>query len=495
MKIFAAGIATETNTFCPVPTSLEDFSVQRGRDVRAGRIEFPSLDLSRMWGERAKALGHEFVFSLMASARPSGTTVRSVYESLRDEVLNDLRDAMPVDIVLLMLHGAMVADGYDDCEEDLMTRIRAIVGPEAIIAAELDPHCHLRETTIAPANIVITYKEYPHVDVNARAEELFTLALDARVGRIRPTMALFDCRMIGIYPTSRQPLRAFVDELMAAEQRKDVLSISFGHGFHFGDVPHVGAKVLAITDNDPARAAQLAREYGMRVYGMRQQIGFENVSLGLEVALSRALGSPRAPVVVADQSDNTGGGGPGDATYALRWLLEHEATDVAIAIFYDPEVVRIAKKAGKGARLPIRLGGKMGPYSGDPLDLEVTVTAMIESYIYVLPQQSGPPFSYPIGDLVALRLDNGIELVVGTRRFQCSHPKVFTDLGIDLAGKRIIMPKSAQHFHGNFAPLAAEILYMAGPGAVPPDPRLVPYRRLDFSRLYPWAKDPLHGNS
>ena len=41
---------------------------------------------------------------------PRGSRCVHVYESLRDEILDDLKAAMPVDLVLLGMHGAMVAD-------------------------------------------------------------------------------------------------------------------------------------------------------------------------------------------------------------------------------------------------------------------------------------------------------------------------------------------------------------------------------------------------
>jgi microcystin degradation protein MlrC len=490
MKIFAGGIATETNTFSPVPTSREDFLVQRGRDVLEGRIEHPSLDLSAVWGKQAAKRGDTLVFSLMAWTQPSGITVRSAYESLREELLEDLRAALPVDVVLLSLHGAMVAQGYDDCEEDIVRRVRAIAGPEAVIGVELDLHCHLSESMIAPADIVVTYKEYPHVDINDRARELFELAIATQLGNVRPTSVLFECQMIGLYPTTRQPLRGFVDTMREAERRKGVLSVSFGHGFQFADVPHVGAKVLVVTDDDPELAKQVATELGLRVYGLRREIGFESFSLPLDRALSQALASRRCPVVVADQSDNTGGGAPGDATYALRWLLEHQAEAVAIALLYDPEVVRIVKKAGLGAGLSVRLGGKLGPTSGQPVDLEVTVLAMRENYLHALPQQSGEPAWYRCGDVVALRCGH-IDIVVSSERCQCFSPSIFSDFGIDPSRQRVLVVKSAQHFYAGFAPIAGEVIYMAAPGAVAPDPRLMSYRRLNTARLYPWAPDPL----
>ena len=490
MKIFASGISTETNTFCPILTSLEDFLVQRGTDISEGRIAFPSLDLSRVWGKLALEQNIEFTFGLMAWAEPSGITTESAYVTLRDEMLSHLESAMPVDIVLLNLHGAMVSQGCDDCEEDMIQRVRQIVGTNVVIGVELDLHCHLSRSKISAADLVVTYKEYPHIDVLERARELFELAVKTSLGDIHPKMELFDCRMVGMYPTSQEPLRGFVDDMTTAEQRTGVLSLSFGHGFPFADNPNVGAKVIAITDGDQSLALSVAREFGVRIYKLRNEIGFDTVSLPMDEAFAKALASKASPVVVADQSDNTGGGAPGDSTFALRWLLDHKVEDVGIAILYDPEVVRIARKAGSGARLAVRLGGKLGPASGDPVDMVVTVLSTVENYVHSITQQSGELLLFPVGDVVALRCC-GIDIVVGSKRCQCYSPAIFADLGIDPGLKRILIPKSTQHFYGGFVGIAASIIYMAAPGAVSPDPKQIPYSRLDISRLYPWAPNPL----
>lgn len=490
MRIFIAGIATETNTFAPVPTALGDFLVQRGADVRTGRIDHPSLNLEALWVPQAQDGEHELIFSLMAWAQPGGITIKAAYESLRDELLSDLKAALPVDVVLLNLHGAMIAQGYDDCERDLIQRVRNLVGSGVTIGVELDLHCHLSEAKIALADIIITYKEYPHVDTTERARELFDIAVKAATGEIRPRMALFDCQMIGLYPTTRQPLRQIVDEMMAAERRPGVLSVSFGHGFQFADGPQVGAKVLVVTDDDPQLAKRVAREFGLKIYAQRHKIGVESFALPLEEALSRAVTSPKRPVVVADPSDNTGGGAPGDATYALSWLLEHGSPNAAMAIVYDPEVVKIAKAAGVGATLAVRVGGKMGRSSGVPVDLEVSVLALRDSYVHAFPQEGAEPWFYPAGDVAALTC-GGIDLVVSSQRCQCFSPSIFSDLGIEPQNKQLLIVKSVQHFYSAFKPIAGEVIYMAAPGAVTPDPRKVNYLRLDTSRLYPWSNDPL----
>jgi microcystin degradation protein MlrC len=492
MRIFAAGMVTETNTFCPIPTTLEDFIIQRGRPEGRVPARYSGFDLDRIWGRLAEARGDEFVLSLMALAQPAGLTAKGAYEAMRDEILADLRAAMPVDIVLLMLHGAMIADRYDDCEEDVVRRVREVVGKETVIAAELDLHCHLSESMLGPTDIVMTYKEYPHTDINDRARQLFALAVAARLQEIRPTQALFDCRMIGMYPTTRDPMRGFVDAMSEMERRPGVLSVSFGHGFQFADVPHMGAKLLVVTDNDLAAATRIARELGMQVHGLRRDIGFESISTPLDTALIRAMAADKVPVVVADQSDNPGGGAPSDATFALRWLLEHHARDAALAILYDPEVVAIARKAGVGARLPVRLGGKMGPLSGSPIDLDVEIVSIADEYVHSFPQASGEAVTFPVGNVVALR-SGSVDIVVGTERCQCYGPSIFVDLGIDPTRKRVLVVKSTQHFRRAFEAIASEIIYMAGPGALAPDPRQLTYKRFDNRRVYPWESAPFEG--
>jgi microcystin degradation protein MlrC len=116
--------------------------------------------------------------------------------------------------------------------------------------------------------------------------------------------------------------------------------------------------------------------------------------------------------------------------------------------------------------------------------------AVHENYRHAMQQESGEPWWFPAGDTVALRT-RGIDVVVSSERCQCFSPEVFSDLGIDPKSKRILIPKSVQHFYAGFAPIAGQIIYMAAPGAVAPDPRLIQYKRVDTARLYPWAEDPL----
>jgi microcystin degradation protein MlrC len=154
MKIFVAQLITESNTFAPAPTGrggFEEYGIYRGD----ASVKAPDStgDMAHFVRSMLEADGHEMVESVCAFAQPSGRTVRTVYEDLREQILEDLQAAQPVDAVQLWLHGAMAAEGYDDCEGDLLARIRAIVGPAVPVGVEVDLHCHFTELMHSSADI------------------------------------------------------------------------------------------------------------------------------------------------------------------------------------------------------------------------------------------------------------------------------------------------------------------------------------------------------
>jgi microcystin degradation protein MlrC len=309
MRIFTAMLATETNTFSPIPTGwscFEGAGIQRG----AGITPDGTGSLLCLWRAMAAADGHEVVNSLAAWAPPAGKTVRGVYEALRDEIVEDARRHGPFDVALLFLHGAMVADGYDDCEGDLLTRLRAVLGTETVIGVELDLHCHITPAMLGQANAIITFKEYPHIDGGSRARELFRLCVDAAAGQTRPVMATWDCRMVNLFPTPAGAMAAFVAEMQDQEGRDGVLSLSLGHGFPWGDVAESGVRMLAVTNGDQAGAQAVARRFGERFFSQREAVSERGLSM--DDALDCALAGPPGLIVIADKADNTGGGAPGD---------------------------------------------------------------------------------------------------------------------------------------------------------------------------------------
>lgn len=270
LRVFSGSLATETNTFGPMPTGLAAF-VDRGYFPAGKHPDHMSFFAAPLWAarERGAELGWDLIEGMVAGAQPSDTTTRAAYETLRDELLADLRAALPVDMIVLGLHGAMVADGYDDCEGDLLQRVRELAGPDVVIGAELDPHNHLTAAMVGSADLLIAYKEYPHIDILERARELVDLCAATAHKRVRPVAAVVDCEMIVTMHTARDPARAFVDRIQALEGNEGVLSICVSHGFAWGDVAEMGTKLLVYTDDDQAGADRLARQLADELIGMQ----------------------------------------------------------------------------------------------------------------------------------------------------------------------------------------------------------------------------------
>lgn len=501
MRVFTATIGTETNTFAPLPTALRDFELERndpaGRDD-AHLHGFAAV--MRVVRELAPVRGWTVIEGPIGFAVPGGTTTRQAYEKLRELTMAALRAAMPVDMVLMGLHGAMVADGYPDAEGDLLAQIRGIVGPNCAIGAELDPHCHLTELKCRSADILVCFKEYPHTDIVERAREVVELTARTRAGQVRPVKSLFELDMMAVYHTSREPMRGFVQRMQSLEGRDGVLSVSLAHGFPWGDVPAFGSRVLVITDDRRAHGDALARELGEQVIGFRDRLSpaYPTTDAALDQALAllsagdapqggKGANPPGGPVVLADTADNTGGGAPGDSTFILRRMIERGIGNALLGPLWDPMAVRICFAAGAGARLALRIGGKTGPTSGDPIDATVTVVQTIENCPMFEPF-GRPDTRWSIGDAALVRIDTtggAIQVVLNSERNQALGD-LFRAFGVDWKQAAIVVLKSSQHFHAVFGPPARAVLYVDTPGSMPVDLTSLPYRHRKPG-LWPFA--------
>ena len=493
-RLFFATLGTETNTFSAIPTgwSVWRDTLLRRRASSNGPTVERRHTVYRPLFERMDERGWTLIPGLQAFAVPAGITPRPVYESLRDELLDDLAAAGPIDAVMLFLHGAMVADGYDDCEGDLLQRVRSAIGPHVPLGAELDLHCHLTPAMLSHADVLVGYKHYPHVDTYDRLLDLFEIVADAAEGKTRPTMASAACHMIGLFYTTTEPMKGFVERLYATEREPGVLNAWLAHGFPYGDVPYIGSHAVVVTDNDPTKARALARSLRDEFFAMRKDV--DPVSLGIDDAIDTALGAANYPVTIADTADNTGGGAPGDSTFFLEALIRRAVDGCAVGPLYDPGSVAICHDAGVGARVRLRVGGKLGPESGSPVDVECRVTAVADR---VTQRLNGGPSN--LGRCAAISIDvgrsgatvsSGVDVVLSDRRVQAGSPDLFTALGIEPATKRILVVKSTQHFHAGFGPISAHILYAGGRGALERDVTRIPYRRVDTARYWPFNPHP-----
>ena len=475
MRVFSGALATETNTFGPMPTGIASFH-ERAYFHAGEHPDAMQMHSGPLWAARkiGKERGWTLIEGMVAAAVPNGLITRHAYETLRNELLDDLRRSLPVDIVLLGLHGAMVADGYEDCEGDLLERVREIVGVQTVIGATLDSHTHLSGRMTQNADMLIWWKEYPHTDILERAIELVELCAEIREGRVRPRAAVADTGMIVQLHTTRSPARDFVARATELEGRPDVLSVSIVHGFAWGDTPDMGTKVVVYTDEnldpDGETGRKLARVFASDLWDAREQ--FEVTLTGIEAALHIASVTP-GTVVLADGADNAGGGASSDSTYLLRALFARGLRDASVGPLWDAGAVRLAFDAGAGSRLPLRIGGKIGPLSGDPIDAVWTIRALKSDM--VMTGLAGTPAK--LGDC-ALIESAGVEVVITSIRCQAFGLDLFTQLGCDPSTRRLVVLKSSQHFYAAYAPIASRVIYVSAPGVNAHDLSTLPYRKI-----------------
>ena len=220
--------------------------------------------------------------------------------------------------------------------------------------------------------------------------------------------------------------------------------------------------MLVVAAADARAAELLCRSLAHELWQMRETA--RPAYLSIEEALESVAAATAGPLVLADTSDNAGGGAASDSTFLLQAVIDRGLRDIAIGLMWDPVAVRLCFEAGEGAQLALRVGGKCSRNSGAPVDLEVTVRRCIPSA-----WQSFGATQAPIGDLCWVSSNRGVDVVLNTIRCQTFHPDAFTQLGLDLASRRAVIVKSMQHFVAGFAPIAAGIRYVATPGSLAPD--------------------------
>ena len=483
-RVFLGSIATETNTFSPLRTDILDFKesfyASPGQHPKTPTLCSAIYPAARA---RADELNWQIIEGTASLAEPGGIVNQQTWEFLRDQLVNELKAAMPVDIVLLGLHGAMVSQDCLDCEGELVSAVREIVGPSAIIGATFDPHSHLSELRTKNLNLITVFKEFPHTDFVQVAEVLVELTHLASLGKVKPVISTFDCKMIEVLPTSREPMRSFIDKIKLLETQKNILSISVIHGFMAGDVPDLGSRILVITDNAKSEGDRLAAELGFELFSMRGKTRPE--FLTAKVAFDTAEVSTASTVVIADVWDNPGGGVPGDSTILLREMLKRGIKDAALATIWDPIAVRTCFSAGVGATFRLRFGAKLSEFAGEPLDADVIVRQTMREAV-----QSFGQSVVPLGDAVWIEV-GGIDVILNSVRSQVFNPDAFSNFGIDLKKKKILVVKSTNHFYDAFSRISDDILYAAVDGPYPSQPETNAYHNL-MRKIWPRVENP-HG--
>ncbi|MBI3911342.1 MAG: M81 family metallopeptidase [Armatimonadetes bacterium] len=485
MRIAIGGFFHESNSFCQAPTTLADY--ERAR-LYAGAEMLPPLrgTDTEIGGflRAADHLGFEAVPTSYAWAWPAGLLTGDCFRTLLDRLKAAVEACLPVDGILLSIHGALATEADDDPDGTILAEVRSCLPPGVPLVVTCDFHANLSPLMVSSCDALIGYRTYPHVDLADCGEEAAGLLVRMLQDEIRPTMALAKPPLmphIVRQRTADGPMAELMAMARAAEQEPGVLRVTVAGGFAYADVPRVGIGALAITDGDPDRAADVAHTLADTAWERRR--AFTAAPPGPQEAVRRALTHPagHGPVVLSDIGDNVGGGSPGDGTVLLRELLR-QGPRGALVLLTDPEAVAAALQAGVRARLSLRVGGKTDCLHGDPVEVTGRVRLLADGIF----RNRGPMRDGLVDDqgrTAVLDVD-GFTLVLCERKMPQWNLQQFRSLGIDPADQRVIVCKGAVAHRAAYEPIAAEIIDVDTPGACAGDMRQFHYERLRRP-LYP----------
>ena len=464
MRFFVAMFSHETNTFSTIATDRTQFE---SRNLRYGG---EILETYRGTGtclggmiDAAAARGVTLAPSIAAAASPSGRVTTEIFDDVTRRMLDDLRLNGPFDGILLDLHGAMVTDGAEDGEGTLLAAVREAVGGRVPIAVTLDFHGNVTRGMARHATLLHGYKTYPHVDMAERGREATERLLDVIAGRLRPTVALRQPPLLpplGRQGTARGPMRRLYDRAAEMERDPKVVSISIFAGFPLADIHDAGLSVYVITNDDQALADRLADELTELAWKHRHE--FMHAGLAVPEAVARALAIDGRPVVLADMADNTGGGAPGDGTEILRELVRVGARATTVACIWDPEAAAACARAGVGATVTLKVGGKTDTRHGAPVEVTGRVRTLSDGrFVHKGPMMRG--LEGRLGPTTVLDV-NDLKIILISLRWQTLDPEMIRFVGIDPLGEKILVVKSTIHYRAAFEPIAHEIVEVDAPG-------------------------------
>src|SRR5437870_2570676 len=356
----------ETNTFSVQKT---DMALWRRRDFhRDNEIPVAFRGTRSALGatfEAADKYGWTLIHPVSANANPSGTVTDDAFEQIGGLILAAAEHQAPIDGVLLHLHGAMAVDSYEDGEGELLARLRKKLGPDVPVVVTLDLHANVTQQMADNASALIAFRTYPHIDQYERAWQGAELLERAMQGEVRPKTIIARRPMIyGLDRgrTQQGPMAELIARGEALENASEALAVSICAGFSRANIRDVGPSVTVTVDmarGDARPHGQvIAEEFMDHAWATRDYQSFTLLSVAEAVARAKEGKPGDKPLVVADYTDNPGGGGYGDATAFLKGLIDAGVESVAFHAICDADAVAQGMRAGIGMQTTIAIGGK-----------------------------------------------------------------------------------------------------------------------------------------
>ena len=457
-RIAVGGIMHETNTFSTVPTTYADMRISRGEEL----LRHPA------WAA-IRGRGHTLLPLLTAHATPSGPLRRPDFQRLLDELLRGIERSLPLQGLVLQLHGAMEVEELGDGETAIMRAVRDLVGPKVRIAMSLDLHANLAPEVARECAVVSAYRTAPHRDgpeTVARAATLLARCLE--LGSDPATIMVKLPLLLGgeSAVTEAEPARSLFRKLPSLDRERGILCASILIGCAWTDSPHSTVSVV-VSGTDRGVIFRAANMLARDIWAKRADFRIESPCAEPEEAIRLAEASERHPVLLSDSGDNATAGAAGDTPLMLELLVRAGAQGALVAGLSDVDALARCRDAGVGATLELDLGAKLDRTNARPYRSEARVLRL--------------------GEGAALLEVRGVHLAIQEARSHFTRMADFRALGIDPAAYRIVVVKLGYLFPElrDFAP--AHIMALT-PGFADQRLERLPYQNIPRP-VYPLDAD------
>lgn len=481
-RILLAGFFHETHTFVTDRTPLADFDVRRGDDLLARTGDGSTVD---GFLEVAEAHGWSVVPVAEYTALPSGTVEHAVFDAFCEELTAGVRQALDggLDAIWLALHGAGVTTECVDIEGELLSRLRAVPGVDALpVFGVFDLHATFTDAMAENANALVGYRENPHTDARDAAVRSARLLARALEDGIVPRMQARRVPLIwpptgtGTADTPMRDLERLAREIEARDDR--ILAVNVVAGFSFADVPDAGVAFCIVTTGDRA-GAEAALDL-LCATAMRLREAGQPAEWDLDAALEDVKGRAGGPWIIVEPADNIGGGSPGDCTAVLRGLLRHGIANAAVAIA-DPEAVASLADAQPGEVRTLAIGGKRTAFDEGPVEVTARLVSRSDGRCEVEDRNSHMVASQGtrinMGPSAVVTVD-GVTILLNSRKTPPFDLAQFRSQGIEPEALSVIAVKAAVAHRRAYDKIAAGSYTVKTPGPCTSDLASLPYARL-----------------
>lgn len=472
MRIAIGQLWQETSTLSPVRTTRDDF--EAFGVLRGDAIVEQMQDTNELGGFiqslRAWPNNPEIIGLVRLPAWPAGLATRETFDWLQSELLTALNAALPVDGLLLALHGAMAADGHPDVEGEILAAARAIVGPQTPIVATLDLHANITRAMVQAADALVLYHTAPHVDVFETGQRGANVLRRILFEKARPTTAFQ--KVPCVLPAERANTEAasgisreLKQRLRELEQDPRVLSAGIATVQPWLDVPELGSAVIVTTDGETELATESCTELAVELWQRKEEYLPELLSV--QEAVARAAQHPSGLVVLSDAADATTSGAPGDSVWILEALLKREWPRPVHVTLVSPETVVQAEQTGIGSRFQGDIGGVRDHRFGKM----ITITAEVERLFdarFVLSGHLGKNLPIDMGRSAVLKIGQ-VRIIITSRSGPHFAPDLFRVAGFDPYEAAVVVAKSPCGFRAVYEQRAAAIYSVRAPGCAPTD--------------------------